>query len=317
MEIIQPSCSDLRTRFLHQPPPSSPPFLHFIPSLRHFSSSITCYHHRRFHKSLPTSLVSLPLLNNLRPLVSSFKTLTTTTPYSLPDDDFSGFVTKDAAKDPAFPVMKKAVDVVHELKGASIFLVGIHSTMKAGVGELLAEVLGYYYFDSDDVVEEAAGSESVGKSFRERDEEGFRESETEVLKQLSAMGRLVVCAGNGAVQSITNLALLKYGITVWIDVPLDMVARDVIEHESQFSSSEITSSGSYSEVLNQLTVLYEENKDGYAEADVAVSLLKVATQLGYDDLAAVTKEDMSLQILKELEKSTRVRKMKEEAARPF
>ncbi|KAE9448992.1 hypothetical protein C3L33_19092, partial [Rhododendron williamsianum] len=126
MEIIQPSCSDLRTRFLHQPPPSSPPFLHSIPSLRRFSSSITCYHHRRFHKPLPTSLVSLPLLNNLRPLVSSSKTLTTTTPYSLPDDDFSGyycslqlyllpvevlfcslkgFVTKDAAKDPAFPVM--------------------------------------------------------------------------------------------------------------------------------------------------------------------------------------------------------------------
>lgn len=76
-------------------------------------------------------------------------------------------------------------------------------------------------------------------------------------------------------------------------------------------------------MLNQLTELYEENKDGYAEADVAVSLLsitdyfsfsgcwivffpqfvtaslsfaEVATQLGYDDLAAVTKEDVSLQV---------------------
>lgn len=29
--------------------------------------------------------------------------------------------------------------------------------------------------------------------------------QTEVLKQLSSMGRLVVCAGNGAVQSSTNL----------------------------------------------------------------------------------------------------------------
>lgn len=29
--------------------------------------------------------------------------------------------------------------------------------------------------------------------------------QTEVLKQLSSMGRLVVCAGNGAVKSSTNL----------------------------------------------------------------------------------------------------------------
>lgn len=29
--------------------------------------------------------------------------------------------------------------------------------------------------------------------------------QTEVLKQLSSMGRLVICAGDGAVQSYTNL----------------------------------------------------------------------------------------------------------------
>lgn len=29
--------------------------------------------------------------------------------------------------------------------------------------------------------------------------------QTEVLKQLSSMGRLVICAGDGAVQSSTNL----------------------------------------------------------------------------------------------------------------
>lgn len=321
MEIIQSSCSDLRIRLLHHsppPPPSSPPcLLHSIPNLRHFSYSsatptITCYHLRRFHKPLPTSLLSLSSSHNLLPLTSS-KTLLTATAYSLPDDDVSGFATRDAAKAPALEVMKKAADVCPELKGASLFLVGINSAMKTGVGELLAEVLAYYYFDSDDVVEEAAG----GESFRERDEEGFREAETEVLKQLSAMGRLVVCAGNGAVQSITNLALLKYGVSVWIDVPIEMVARDVKDHGSQFSSSEITSSGSYSEVFNQLTVLYEENKGGFAEADVTVSLRKVATQLGYDDLAAVTIEDMSLEVLKEIEKLTRIRKMKEEAARPF
>ncbi|XP_028106800.1 probable inactive shikimate kinase like 1, chloroplastic [Camellia sinensis] len=102
------------------------------------------------------------------------------------------------------------------------------------------------------------------------------------------MGRLVVCARNGAVQSITNLALLRHRLSIWIDVPLDMIARDAVENRSQLSESEIFSSGSYSE---------EELKGGYASTDTTVSFHKVASQLGYDDLDTVTKEDMALEVV--------------------
>ncbi|KAL7258724.1 hypothetical protein ACSBR1_004759 [Camellia fascicularis] len=126
---------------------------------------------------------------------------------------------------------------------------------------------------------------------KEREKEGFSELETEVLKQLSSMGRLVVCARNGAVQSTANLALLRHGLSIWIDAPLDMIARDAIENRSQLSKSEIFSSGSYFE----LAILYKELKGGYASTDTTISLHKVASQLGYDDLDTVTKEDMALE----------------------
>ncbi|KAF4397542.1 hypothetical protein G4B88_027282 [Cannabis sativa] len=204
-------------------------------------------------------------------------------------------------------IQKKAMDISPELKGTSIFLVGMNSPMKTSLGKLLAKSLRYYYFDSDSLVEEAAGGESAVKSFRETDEQGFRASETEVLKQLSSMGRLVVCAGNGAVQSSTNLALLRHGITIWIDVPLDMMASGNMEDQSV----------SDSEVFTQLASLYEEMREGYATADTTISLQKVASKLGYDDVNAVTTEDMTLEVLKEIERLTRVKKMMEEAARPF
>ncbi|KAI7992293.1 hypothetical protein LOK49_LG12G02805 [Camellia lanceoleosa] len=51
------------------------------------------------------------------------------------------------------------------------------SAMKTSMGKLLADALQYYYFDCDNLVEEAAGGGSAGKSFRERDKEGFSESE--------------------------------------------------------------------------------------------------------------------------------------------
>ncbi|KAL7232840.1 hypothetical protein ACSBR2_010782 [Camellia fascicularis] len=127
---------------------------------------------------------------------------------------FGGSATKVADVDLALAVKNKAIDISPYLKGTSIFLVGINGAMKTSMGKLLADALRYYYFDSDNLVEEAAGGGSAGKSFRERDKEGFSEWETKVLKQLSSMGRLVVCAGNGAVQSTTNLALLRHGLSI-------------------------------------------------------------------------------------------------------
>ncbi|KAL9454437.1 hypothetical protein AB3S75_009934 [Citrus x aurantiifolia] len=244
-----------------------------------------------------------PIRTSLQyPIISRKPRITTR---SIADDTTSNTVTKVAAEDPSFAVKKKAAGISTELKGTSIFLVGMNNAIKTHLGKFLADALRYYYFDSDSLVFEAAGGESAAKAFRESDEKGYQQAETEVLKQLSSMGRLVVCAGNGAVQSSANLALLRHGISLWIDVPPGMVAR--MDHSGLPES----------EVLPQLFALYKEMRDGYATADVTVSLQKVASQLGYDDLDAVTTEDMTLEVLKEIEKLTRKKKMMEEAARPF
>ncbi|KHN00684.1 Shikimate kinase, chloroplastic [Glycine soja] len=221
------------------------------------------------------------------------------------------------ATDSSLAVKKKAAEVSSELKGTSIFLVGLKSSLKTSLGKLLADALRYYYFDSDSLVEEAVGGALAAKSFRESDEKGFYESETEVLKQLSSMGRLVVCAGNGTVTSSTNLALLRHGISLWIDVPLDFVARDVIEDKSQFAPSEISISGSYPEVQDELGALYDKYRVGYATADAIISVQKVVSRLGCDNLDEITRDNMTFQALREIEKLTRVKKMQEEAARPF
>ncbi|CAL5325468.1 unnamed protein product [Camellia sinensis] len=293
MRILGSSCGEVRSQLLQQSRQPPVPFLHCqltAVSPRGFSNL-----KRRFQTPLPTSLLSLTTTTTTPKL--PLKPLSTTT-RSLPDDAAYGSATKVADVDLALAVKNKAIDISPDLKGTSIFLVGINGAMKTSMGKLLADTLRYYYFDSDNLVEEAAGGGSAGKSFRERDKEGFSEWEIEVLKQLSSMGRLVVCAGNGAVQSTTNLY---------------MIARDAIENGSQLSESEIFSFGSYSE----LVVLYEELKGGYATADTTVSLHKVASQLGYDVLDAVTKEDMALEVLIEIEKLVRVKQMMEEAARPF
>ncbi|XP_010556311.1 PREDICTED: probable inactive shikimate kinase like 1, chloroplastic isoform X2 [Tarenaya hassleriana] len=172
---------------------------------------------------------------------------------------FSG--TKVADPAPSLVVKRKAIDIAPELKGTSIFLIGINNHIKTNLGKLLAEALRYYYFDSDNLVAEAAGGETTARAYKEADKKGFQESETEVLKQLSSMGRLVVCAGDGAVQSSTNLALIRHGISIWIDVPLDIAARGA-------SSSAEPSP----EVFDELRAAYEKSRNGYSTADATISL---------------------------------------------
>lgn len=227
-----------------------------------------------------------------------------------------------AELEPSLVVKKKASQISDELKGTSIFLVGINCAMKTCLGKLLADALRYYYFDSDNLIEQAAGGESAAKSFREKDEKGFRESETEVLKQLSSMGRLVVCAGDGAVQGSTNLAYLRHGISIWIEVPLDLVANEILKTDAPSTDEQPVLESNYfsevhAQVLEELSKRYNEMKGGYGTADAIVSLQRVASQLGYEDLNSVTPEDMTVEVLKEIEKLTKVKKMMEAAARPF
>ncbi|XP_022739300.1 probable inactive shikimate kinase like 1, chloroplastic [Durio zibethinus] len=227
----------------------------------------------KFPHSFSTTIHHRPSLSSLCLTISHpppRKSLSTNCSFS--DDTTSISATKVVTVDPSIALKKRATDISADLRGTSIFLVGMNNSIKSSLGKLLADLLRYYYFDSDALVSEAAGGESAAISLKKSDEKGFKESETEVLKQLSSMGRLVVCAGDGAVQNSTNLALLRHGISIWIDVPLDMIAKEIIENKSHLLSPEISISGSYSEVSSQLTALYEDMRRGYATADATVSI---------------------------------------------
>ncbi|XP_042501171.1 probable inactive shikimate kinase like 1, chloroplastic isoform X2 [Macadamia integrifolia] len=257
-------------------------------------------HFRRFRKTLPSTEAPLISRYPLRRFPS--------TSCSLSDNQVPA--TEVIVVDQSHTLKKKVTEISPELKGTSIFLVGMSSTMKNNVGKFLADALRYYYFDSDSLVEQVARGEYATNSLKARDAKGFCESETEVLKQLSSMGRLVVCVGDGAVSSSVNLALLRHGISIWIDVPLDIIAREA-------TAAVACSTSDSSEVLAIITKHYEDWRNGYATSDATVSLQKVACQLGYDNTDAVSTEDMTIETLKEIEKLMRVKKMMEAAARPF
>lgn len=76
--------------------------------------------------------------------------------------------------DEALLLKRKAEQVLFELNGRCIYLVGMMGSGKSTVGKILAEVLGYSYFDSDSLVEQAVGMPSVAQIFKVHSEAFFQ-----------------------------------------------------------------------------------------------------------------------------------------------
>ncbi|KAK8940760.1 hypothetical protein KSP39_PZI010297 [Platanthera zijinensis] len=129
--------------------------------------------------------------------------------------------------DEVLMLKRKSEDVIPYLNERCIYLVGMMGSGKTTVGEILSEVLGYSFFDSDKLVEQAVGMYSVAQIFKEHSEGFFRDNESKALKDLSLNRRLVVATGGGAVIRPINWRYMKRGITVWLDVPLEALARRI------------------------------------------------------------------------------------------
>jgi shikimate kinase len=109
-----------------------------------------------------------------------------------------------------------------DLRGVNVYLVGMMGSGKTTVGRILAKELKYHFFDTDEVISQAA-NRSIADIFAQEGEEAFREVETQVLGQLSAYKNLTVATGGGIILRLQNWSYLHQGIVVWLDVPVNQL----------------------------------------------------------------------------------------------
>ncbi|KAL6651940.1 hypothetical protein ACP70R_010865 [Stipagrostis hirtigluma subsp. patula] len=204
--------------------------------------------------------------------------------------------------DEALILQQKAQDVLPYLDGRCLYLVGMMGSGKTTVGKILAEVLGYSFFDSDKLVEKAVGMASVAEIFQLHSEAFFRDNESEVLRDLSSMHRLVVATGGGAVIRPINWTYMKKGLTVWLDVPLDALARRIAAVGTASRPLLHQESGDpYAKAYAKLTALFEQRMDSYANADARVSLEHIALKQGHNDVTILTPSAIAIEALLKME----------------
>lgn len=115
-------------------------------------------------------------------------------------------------------------------RGAVIVLVGPPGSGKTTVGRRLAALLGWEFWDTDEVVAQEAGM-PVGDIFADEGEPAFRERERravrEVLQRAELRDGTVVALGGGAPMDRGTQELLPRATTVFLDVSEGVAIRRV------------------------------------------------------------------------------------------
>ncbi|XVE83237.1 hypothetical protein DITRI_Ditri16bG0071600 [Diplodiscus trichospermus] len=176
--------------------------------------------------------------------------------------------------DEALMLKNKSQEIEPYLNGHSVYLIGLMGSGKTTVGKILSHVLNYSFFDSDTLIEQELNGMSVAEIFKLHGESFFRKKETEVLRRLSSKKQLVVSTGGGAVVQDENWDYMqKKGISVWLDVPLEALAKRIAAvgtHSRPLLHYE--PGDPYTKALKRLSYLWKQRGKNYAKANARVSL---------------------------------------------
>ena len=94
------------------------------------------------------------------------------------------------------------------LDGRQLFLTGFMATGKSKVGRILAERLGRFFVDTDELIVDWAGK-TIPEIFAEDGESAFRRIEHDCVVRASQMPHAVIALGGGAITRDANWEVIR------------------------------------------------------------------------------------------------------------
>ena len=150
--------------------------------------------------------------------------------------------------------------------GPNIYLIGFSGTGKSTVGALTADLLGWIFLDTDEMIVSQAGR-SIAEIFQEDGESAFRRLERSVLESISRGQRQVVSTGGGIVIDERNRRIMEAtGVIVCLEARADTIYRRLSNPAEIDGPQAVRPLLLHSDPLRRITSLKTDRQALYAQA---------------------------------------------------
>lgn len=157
------------------------------------------------------------------------------------------------------------------MKKKNYYITGFMAAGKSTIGPILANTLGWSFYDLDKEVEKQEEMKVV-ELYEQKGEEYFRTTETALLKKLSEDDEVIISLGGGAIASDVNFRIIKSaGKIIYLKSSPEMAYKRLRFKRDRpafvFEGEKVPSKEEFLERINKLL---DARKKYYEQADFVI-----------------------------------------------
>ena len=174
------------------------------------------------------------------------------------------------------------------MKNKLVYLTGFMGSGKSTVGPIIANTLGWGFYDLDHVIENKMG-QKIRTIFEAKGEEFFRNLETETLKEISIGNELIISLGGGTIVSDINLEILKsHGTIIFLESSFDSIYKRLrYKRDRPVLLTSNEDEVKRDEFIKRITKIYSERKKYYEQADIKINTDKISVGETVDKITKI------------------------------
>ena len=166
------------------------------------------------------------------------------------------------------------------------YLTGYMTSGKSTIGPILANVIGWDFYDLDRVIEVELGK-SIVEIFEDDGEEFFRDYENKTLIKLSQFNKVIVSLGGGTISNKNNFEVIKSsGKLIYLKVSPDVIYKRIKNKiDRPLFRDLVLSENSEDEFLDKINKHLEDRLKFYEMADITIDTDAARIGVTVDKLA--------------------------------